>query len=102
MGIHAAVLRPRCHPRLVDWGARGRADPADPPGPGRPGVGQSLRYLKKNGRGLAGLLRSDGYDPDQLLDALDADLEALGITGVHLFTFNQLGAAVDWQRSLAA
>ena len=68
----------------------------------RVGVGQSLRYLKKNGRGLKGLLRGDGYDPDVLLDALQPDLEALGVTGVHLFTFNQLGAAVDWQRSLAA
>ncbi len=69
----------------------------------RVGVGQSLRYLKKNGRGLTGLLRGgDGYDPNQLLDALDADLEPLGVTGIHLFTFNQLGAAVDWHRSLAA
>lgn len=68
----------------------------------RVGVGQSLRYLKKNRRGLTGLLRSDGYDPDDLLDALEADLEALGIAGIHLFTFNQLGAAVEWQRSLAA
>jgi methylenetetrahydrofolate reductase (NADPH) len=68
----------------------------------RVGVGQSLRYLKKNRRGLAGLLRSDGYDPDDLLDALDGDLAPLGICGIHLFTFNQLGAAVEWQRSLAA
>ncbi|HEY8094245.1 MAG TPA: hypothetical protein VID93_10690 [Acidimicrobiales bacterium] len=68
----------------------------------RVGVGQSLRYLKKNSRGLTGLLRSDGYDPNQLLHALGADLEPLGIIGIHLFTFNQLGAAVDWHRSLAA
>ena len=68
----------------------------------RVGVGQSLRYLKKNRRGLTGLLRSDGYDPDDLLDALEDDLAPLGICGLHLFTFNQLGAAVEWQRSLAA
>jgi methylenetetrahydrofolate reductase (NADH) len=68
----------------------------------RVGVGQSLRYLKKNRRGLTGLLRSDGYDPDDLLDALEDDLAPLGICGIHLFTFNQLGAAVEWQRSLAA
>jgi len=68
----------------------------------RVGVGQSLRYLKKNRRGLTGLLRSDGYDPDDLLDALEDDLAPLGISGIHLFTFNQLGAAVEWQRSLAA
>jgi methylenetetrahydrofolate reductase (NADH) len=68
----------------------------------RVGVGQSLRYLKKNRRGLTGLLRSDGYDPDDLLDALEEDLQPLGVAGIHLFTFNQLGAAVEWQRSLAA
>ena len=34
--------------------------------------------------------------------ALRPDLEPLGVNGIHLFTFNQLGAAVDWQRSLAA
>jgi methylenetetrahydrofolate reductase (NADPH) len=68
----------------------------------RVGVGQSLRYLRKNRRGIGGLLGGDGYDPDHLLAALQPDLEALGVEGVHLFTFNQLGAAVDWQRSLAA
>jgi len=68
----------------------------------RVGVGQSLRYLRKNRRGLGGLLGGDGYDPDHLLEALRPDLEALGVNGIHLFTFNQLGAAVDWQRSLAA
>ena len=68
----------------------------------RVGVGQSLRYLRKNRRGLGGLLGGDGYDPDHLLTALRPDLEPLGVNGIHLFTFNQLGAAVDWQRSLAA
>jgi methylenetetrahydrofolate reductase (NADPH) len=68
----------------------------------RVGVGQSLRYLRKNRRGLGGLLGGDGYDPDHLLDALRPDLEPLGVNGIHLFTFNQLGASVDWQRSLAA
>jgi methylenetetrahydrofolate reductase (NADPH) len=68
----------------------------------RVGVGQSLRYLRKNRRGIGGLLGGDGYDPDHLLDALRHDLEPLGVNGIHLFTFNQLGAAVDWQRSLAA
>ncbi|HET9601200.1 MAG TPA: hypothetical protein VFP08_06395 [Acidimicrobiales bacterium] len=68
----------------------------------RVGVGQSLRYLKKNRSGLGGLLRGDGFDPDQVLDPLRPDLESLGVTGIHLFTFNQLGAAVDWHRSLAA
>ena len=68
----------------------------------RVGVGQSLRYVRKNRHGLTGLLRGDGYDPDHLLDALEHDLVPLDIRGLHLFTFNQLGPAVEWQRSLAA
>ena len=68
----------------------------------RVGVGQSLRYLRKNRRGVGRLLGGEGYDPDHLLEALRPDLETLGVNGTHLFTFNQLGAAVDWQRSLAA
>ena len=45
----------------------------------RVGVGQSLRYLRKNRRGVGGLLGGDGYDPDHLLAALRPDLEALGV-----------------------
>ncbi len=66
----------------------------------RVGVGQSLRYLTKNRKGLTKLLASGAYDPLSLLESLGAAPAALGIEGLHLFTFNQLEAAAEWQRAV--
>jgi methylenetetrahydrofolate reductase (NADPH) len=68
----------------------------------RIGVGQSLRFLTKQ-HGLVGnLVRAGVYKPEDLLQGLGDDLTAadLDIAGVHLFSFNQVQAAVDWQRQL--
>jgi methylenetetrahydrofolate reductase (NADPH) len=66
----------------------------------RLGVGNSLRYLKKNRGGVVRLFASTGYNPSNLIDPLAADFEALGITGIHTFTFNQVEATHAWQRSV--
>jgi methylenetetrahydrofolate reductase (NADPH) len=66
----------------------------------RVGVGQSLRYLQKNRAGLAHLATSH-YDPSELLGEIGDDLDTHGVTGLHLFTFNQLETAVEWQRATA-
>ncbi len=66
----------------------------------RVGVGQSLRYLQKNAGGLVRLVAGSSYDPSGVLGDLGSDLDSLGVAGLHLFTFNQVGAAVDWQRSV--
>ena len=62
----------------------------------RIGVGTSLRFLAKN-RGLAGrLLRP--YTPDALVDSI-ADIArdpSLGITGLHVYTFNQVDPTLEW------
>jgi methylenetetrahydrofolate reductase (NADPH) len=70
----------------------------------RIGVADSARYLRKNRKMLGGLLTPGRFGPDVLLEgmapALDdphAKLEAL-----HLFTFNQVAATVDWQRAMLA
>jgi methylenetetrahydrofolate reductase (NADPH) len=60
----------------------------------RVGVGQSLRYLQKNRSGLTKLMTAS-YDPSEVLAAL-GDLEALGINGLHLFSFNQLDSCAEW------
>jgi methylenetetrahydrofolate reductase (NADPH) len=62
------------------------------------GVGASLRYLRKHGRQLVTLARSRRYDPTSLAEAVAgyADDPALGIGGVHLFTFNQVEQTRDW------
>jgi methylenetetrahydrofolate reductase (NADPH) len=65
----------------------------------RLGVGNSLRYLKKNRSGLIRLFASSGYNPSNLIDPLAKDFERLRITGLHTFTFNQVEATHAWQRS---
>ena len=69
----------------------------------RTGVGSSLRYLRKHGRQIVTLARSRRYDPTPLAEAVadHAADEALGIRGVHLFTFNQVEQTRDWVAGLA-
>jgi methylenetetrahydrofolate reductase (NADPH) len=65
----------------------------------RIGVGGSLRYLRKN-RQLIQLLFRRTFTADRLLRSLGptlADPEA-NISGLHVFTFNQVGETVAWQR----
>ncbi len=65
----------------------------------RLGVGPSLRYLRKNRAAVMKLMTSPNYDPDHILTALSPSLEDLGVTGLHVFTFNQVAATVTWQQS---
>lgn len=67
------------------------------------GVGQSVRYLSKQ-RGFVGnLLLGREYEPADLLEDIKsrASFPALGIEGLHLFSFNQIEATVDWQARIA-
>lgn len=65
----------------------------------RLGVGPSLRYLRKNRAAITRLMTSPNYNPDHLLGALSPSLEALGVAGLHVFTFNQVAATAAWQAS---
>ncbi len=70
----------------------------------RIGVGNSLRYLKNNGRIAAKLLWSKTYRPDDLLIDLAqylADPE-LNIQGHHIYCFNQVEEAEQWRREFLA
>jgi methylenetetrahydrofolate reductase (NADPH) len=62
------------------------------------GVGASLRYLRKHGRQIVTLARSRRYDPTPLAEEIAeyAADPALGLRGVHLFTFNQVEPTRDW------
>ena len=62
------------------------------------GVGASLSYLRKHGRQIITLARSRRYDPTSLAEAVAgyAGDPALGLDGVHLFTFNQVEQTRDW------
>ena len=67
----------------------------------RIGVGGSVRYLRKN-RQLLGFVFRRSYTPDQLLRSLAATVAdpAADVRAVHVFTFNQVEAAVEWRRRL--
>ena len=104
--------------RVVAWAERARARGVDLPihlgvagvvdrtrlmSMGRRlGVGASLRFLRKNRRSIGRLLTAADYDPDSLLDPLTPDLGRLGITGLHCFTFNQVGATAGWRADTLA
>ena len=66
------------------------------------GVGDSVRFLKKQA-GLGGmLLKPGGYSPDDLVEKLapyagDRDYD---IVGLHIYTFNQVESTERWRRRM--
>ena len=68
----------------------------------RLGVGASLRYLKKNRSTMGKLLAPGGYDPMSLVGPLEPDAARLGITALHLFTFNEVEATEAWRAGAVA
>lgn len=63
----------------------------------RLGIGQSLRYLRKNRRAVLRLMTTPHYDPNDLLVPLSPHIEDLNIAALHVFTFNQVAATADWR-----
>ncbi|MEZ5340385.1 MAG: methylenetetrahydrofolate reductase [Acidimicrobiales bacterium] len=63
----------------------------------RLGIGASMRFVKKNSSAVGKLLTSSGYDPLELLRPLAPRIEELGITGLHIFTFNNVESTAKWQ-----
>src|SRR5262249_33236677 len=61
------------------------------------GIGASLRYLRKNRAVVSKLAAPGGYDPMDLLMPLADHLDALDISALHVFTFNQVANTVAWQ-----
>jgi methylenetetrahydrofolate reductase (NADPH) len=70
----------------------------------RIGVGNSLRYLRKNSRIVTQLMRSKNYRPDDLLLELAPYLadQELNIQGHHIYCFNQVEKAEQWRRAFLA
>jgi methylenetetrahydrofolate reductase (NADPH) len=67
------------------------------------GVGSSVRYLAKQHGFIGNVLKGGTYRPEGLLLEMgDALTEPeLGIEGLHLFSFNQVRATVQWQQRIA-
>ena len=68
----------------------------------RLGIGNSMRFVKKNGGVLGRLFKPGGYDPNKLILPLAKQAQELGIEGLHLFTFNNVEATAAWQQSMLA
>ena len=68
----------------------------------RIGVGSSVRYLVKQHGFLGNVLKGGAYQPESLLlrmgDAVTSP--ELGVEGLHLFSFNQVSATLEWQRNV--
>ena len=65
----------------------------------RLGIGDSLRYLRKNVGAVVKMMTTTNYDPNDLLLPLSTDLLDLGVAGLHVFTFNQVEATNSWRQT---
>jgi methylenetetrahydrofolate reductase (NADPH) len=70
----------------------------------RIGVADSARYLKKNKRMVGKLLTPGKFGPDVLLEGVAPVLTdaSARVEALHLFTFNQVAATVEWQQRMLA
>ncbi len=66
----------------------------------RLGIGPSLRYLRKNRVSMGRMLAPGGHDPTDLIAALADRATALGIEGLHSFTFNSVASTAAWQHAV--
>jgi methylenetetrahydrofolate reductase (NADPH) len=82
--VHLGIAGPVDRAKLVTIGVR-------------LGVGPSLRYVSKNRHALARLLGPRPYRPERLLRSLTGGTGPVPIDGLHVFTFNQVGATESWR-----
>ncbi len=68
----------------------------------RVGVGASMRYLAKNKSSVMKMLSPAGYDPTEMVAGIAAEADALGIVGLHSFTFNSVADTAAWAREILA
>ncbi|MFC3105154.1 methylenetetrahydrofolate reductase [Salinisphaera aquimarina] len=66
----------------------------------RIGLGDSTRFLRKNGGVMGRLAGPSCFTPDALIDGLGDLLDdpRLNIAGLHINTFNQIDATEAWRR----
>jgi methylenetetrahydrofolate reductase (NADPH) len=68
------------------------------------GVGSSVKFLTKQHGFVGNLLLGRSYTPESLISQIveETGFDELGIEGLHLFSFNQIDATVEWQRRIGA
>lgn len=63
------------------------------------GARDSVRFLSKNSRLFGRIFTPGGYSPGRYLEQIASAAGDRGpVVGLHLYTFNQLGAAERWRR----
>jgi len=69
---------------------------------GKIGVGQSVRFLSTHVGTFARIVAPGGYNPEKFLRKSAAMLgdPTLRVTGLHLFTFNQVAETETWRQDL--
>jgi methylenetetrahydrofolate reductase (NADPH) len=68
------------------------------------GVGSSVKFLTKQHGFVGNLLLGRSYTPETLISQIvnEDGFGELGIEGLHLISFNQIDASVEWQRRICA
>ncbi len=66
----------------------------------RIGIGESMRFLRKNSSFVTRFLQPGGFSPDRLLAGLGPCLEGpeRKVAGFHVFTFNDLADTEAWRQ----
>ncbi len=69
---------------------------------GKIGVGQSVRFLSTHVGTIARIAAPGGFNPEKFLrrSARAYGAPELGVTGLHLFTFNQVAETERWRQDL--
>lgn len=70
----------------------------------RIGIADSARFLRVHSNWFVRLARPGGYSPERFVKALLPDLAApdRNVTGLHVFTFNELEATERWRQEMLA
>lgn len=70
----------------------------------RIGVGDSIRFLRKNVSTAARFVKPGNSNPAELLEALGSGLDdpLMNIEGVHIYTFNSCDTTEDWRQQYLA
>lgn len=68
------------------------------------GVGESTRFLRKNTTTFTRMAKPGGYNPRKFLNKLSPALDnpAMGVAGLHIYTFNQIKDTEIWRRKQLA
>ena len=60
-----------------------------------------MKFLMRNRNTILRFLRPGVYRPTKLVRSLNELEDDLGIVGLHIFTFNQIGPTMEWLEKIS-